>query len=150
MFYTGINIHCDELFLGKFKMGSSFKIVDDEKLLLAFEVSSSLKDIGEYSISLSNNNAEIETYYEEEGILYVCVAGKADGKVNLEISAEAKSKLNDKVQTFSSTATINVDYTKDTVDIFMVIVWITFGAFCLAIIIYLSISVVKSRKNDVK
>ena len=82
--------------------------------------------------------------------MYVCVVGKGNGKVDLEISAEAKSKYNSKTQTFSSKATISVDYTKDDVDIFMVIIWITFGVFCLVIIIYLSISVVKARKNDVK
>ena len=118
--------------------------------MISFQVSSGLEDIGEYSVTLSNSNAEIETYYEEDGILYVCVVGKDDGKVNLEISAEAKSKHNSKVQTFSASATIDVDYTKDDVDLFTIIVWITFGVFCLVIIIYLSISVVKARKNDVK
>jgi len=150
VFYTGINIHCDELYLGRFKMGSDYKIVDDEKILISFQVSSGLTDVGEYSVSLSNSNAEIETYYEEDGVLYVCVVGKSDGRVELEITAEAQSKHNKKVQTFSSIATIDVDYTKDDVDIFMVILWITFGLFCLSIIIYMSISVVKARKNDVK
>ena len=150
VFYSGLNLHCDELFLGKFKMGSEYKIVDDEKILISFSVSDALTDVGEYTLSLSNSNAEIETYYEEDGVLYVCVVGKGNGKVSLEISAEAKSKHNSKVQTFSSTATINVNYTKDEVDIFMIIIWITFGVFCLVIIIYLSISVVKARKNDVK
>ena len=150
VFYTGINIHCDELFLGRFKLGSEYKLVDDEKILISFQVSSGLTDISEYSVSLSNSNAEIETYYEEDGILYVCVVGKDDGKVELKISAEAKSKHNNKVQTFSSVASIDVNYTKDDVDLFMIIIWITFGVFCLVIIIYLSISVVKARKNDVK
>jgi hypothetical protein len=114
-------------------------------------VSKALTDVGELSISLSNNNAEIETYYIEDGVLKICVIAKADGNVDLTVSAEAKSKYNNtKVQTFSSTASISVDYTKNEVDIFMVIVWITFGVFCLSIIIYLSISVVKARKNDVK
>ena len=150
IFYTGINIHCDELYLGKFKLGSEYKIVDDEKILISFQVSNGLSDVGEYTVSLSNSNAEIETYYEEDGVLYICVVGKDNGKVELEITAEAKSKHNSKVQTFSSIATIDVDYTKDDVDLFMIILWITFGVFCLVIVIYLSISVVKARKNDVK
>ena len=150
IFYSGINIHCDELYLGQFKMGSSYKIVDDEKILISLKLSDALVDLDEFSVKLSNNNAEIDTYYEEDGILYICVVGRADGNVNLEISADAKSKYNSEVQTFSSVASISVDYTKGEVDIFMVILWITFGAFCLGIIIYLSISVVKSRKNDVK
>ena len=150
IFYSGINIHCDELYLGRFKMGSSYKIVDDEKILISLKLSDALVDLDEFSVKLSNNNAEIDTYYEEDGVLYICVVGRADGKVDLEISAEAKSKYNNKVQTFSSVASISVDYTKGDVDIFMVILWTTFGTFCLGIIIYLSISVVKSRKNDVK
>ena len=150
IFYSGINIHCDELYLGQFKMGSSYKIVDDEKILISLKLSDALVDLDEFSVKLSNNNAEIDTYYEEDGILYICVVGRADGNVNLEISADAKSKYNSEVQTFSSVASISVDYTKGEVDIFMVILWITFGAFCFGIIIYLSISVVKSRRNDVK
>lgn len=151
VFYAGINIHCDELFLGRFQMGSEFNVKDDEKLFLSFDVSKALTDVGELSVSLSNNNAEIETYYVEDGVLKICVIAKANGNVDLTVSADAKSKYNNtKVQTFSSTASIRVDYTKNEVDIFMVIVWITFGVFCLSIIIYLSISVVKARKNDVK
>ena len=147
---VGHNIYVDEHSLGKFAMGSLFKIKDDEKIVVALTLSDALTDRGEISVSLTNNNAEIESYYEEDGVLYVCVVGKADGKVNLEISAEAQSKFGDNRQTFASTATINVYYTKGDVDIFMVVLWIVFGSFCLGIIIYLSISVVKSRKNDVR
>lgn len=150
VFYSGLNIYCDELYLGHFKMGSSYKIVDNEKLLVSLTLSDALTDIGELSVTLSNNNAEIETYYEENGVLYVCLAGKADGNVKLEISADAKSKYSSNTQTFSSVASISVEYTEDSVDVFNVILWITFGTFCLVIIIYLSISVVKARKNDVK
>ena len=150
VFHAGINIYCDDLYLGKFKMGSTYRIVDDEKILLELALSDALTDLGELSISLSNNNAAIETYYQKDGVLYVCLSGKADGNVKLEISAEAKSKYNDKVKTFSSVATIDVEHPSEGPDIFMIILWITFGIFCAGIIIYLSISVVKARKNDVK
>lgn len=146
----GLNIFADEINLGSFLTGAKYKIKDDETILISLKLSQAITDVDELDISLSNNNAEIESYYEEDGVVYIFVYGKDDGKVNLEVSAEAKSKYNDEIQTFSSTATIDVDYSKNDVDIFMVIIWIVFASFCLGIIIYLSISVVKSRKNDVK
>ncbi len=146
----GLNIYSDEHKLGSFSMGSNFKIKNDEKITIALTLSDALTDVGELDVSLTNNNAEIESYYQRDGILYVCLIGKANGKVELEMSAEAMSKFGDTKQTFSSIAVIDVSYTKDDVDIFMVVLWIAFGTFCLGIIIYLSISVVKSRKNDVR
>ena len=146
----GLNIYSDEHKLGQFAMGSNFKIKNDEKITVALTLSDALTDMGEIEVSLTNNNAEIESYYEEDGVLYVCLIGRADGKVDLEMSAEAMSKFGEEKQTFSSIAEIDVDYTKGEVDIFMVVLWIAFGGFCLGIIIYMSISVVKSRKNDVK
>lgn len=147
---VGLNIYSDEHNLGQFSMGSKFTIKNDEKITVELTLSDALVDVGEIEVSLTNNNAEIESYYEEDGVLYVCLIGKANGKVELEMSAEAKSKFGEHTQTFSSVATIDVAYTKGDVDIFMVVLWIAFGCFCLGIIIYLSISVVSSRKNDVK
>ena len=147
---VGLNIYSDELSLGSFSMGSSFKIINDEKIVVALTLSDALTDMGDIEVSLTNNNAEIESYYEEDGILYVCLIGKSNGKVNLEMTAEAMSKYGEDKQTFSSVATIDVVYTKGQVDIFIVVLWISFAVFCLGIIIYLSISVVQSRKNDVK
>ncbi len=147
---VNFNIYCDELSLGKFVDGSSYNIKDDEKILIKLKLSETLKDMNNFTVSLSNNKAEIESYYIEDNTLYVYVIGKDDGRVNLEVSADAMSKFNTKTTNFSSTASIKVDYSKGKVDIFVVIVWITFICFSVGIIIYLSISVVKSRKNDVK
>lgn len=146
----GLNIYSDEQTLGKFDRGSNFKIKNDEKIVVELNISDTLIERGELQVSLSNNNAEIESYYEEDGVLYVCIVGKANGRVDLEMSAEAMSKFGDEKQTFTSVATINVEYTKGEVDIFIVVLWIAFIIFSLGIIIYLSISVVKSRKNDVR
>lgn len=147
---ASLNIFSESVNLGTFVMGSTHEIKDDEKILIKLKLSDNLESIDKLNISLSNNIAEIESYYEKEGVLYIFVYGKDDGVSELQISADVKTKNNDKIQNVSTVATINVDYTKDDVDIFMVIVWITFICFCLGIIIYLSISVVKARRNDVK
>ena len=101
-------------------------------------------------LTLNNNNAEIESYYEEDGVVYVCLYGKSSGLSDLTISAEGKTKFNDDTQTFSSIATISVDYTDSGVDVFNIVLWVLFIGFCAGIIIYLLISVVKARRNDVR
>lgn len=145
-----ISLFCDELSLGSFPMGSSYKIKDNEKITISFKLSNGLVLNEDYNISLSNNKAEIDSYYIENGVLFVCVAGKEKGTTTLEISANATSSHNSKQQTFSATATIDISSTKKQFDVFLLIVWITFACFCIGIVIYLSISLVKARKNDVK
>ena len=143
-------IRSDDLVLGVFKMGSAFEVAQNKKVLITLTMQESLVDVGEIDISLTNNKAEIESYYQEDGLLKIWVVGKVDGNVSLEISAEAKTKHNTSYQKFSAKASIQVKQADDGVDFFIVLLWIVFGIFCIGIIIYLSISVVSSRKNDVK
>lgn len=145
-----INLYSEELTLGSFISGSRYSLKDNEKIMLSFKLSNGIDIEGDYEISLSNNNAEIDSYYEKDGILYVCVAGKNAGTSTLQITAKGISKHNSQVQDFSAEASITISQSSKGVDVFMVILWITFGVFVVGFIIYLLISLVKSRKNDVK
>lgn len=147
---VGVNVYVDEMCLGKYSMAGTYSIKDDEKIVVALTLSDALIDLGELSVTLNNNNAEIESYYEEDGVVYVCLYGKSSGLSDLTISAEGKTKFNDDTQTFSSIATISVDYTDSGVDVFNIVLWVLFIGFCAEIIIYLLISVVKARRNDVR
>ena len=123
---------------------------DNENLLLTFRFSDNIQMTENYEITIDNNNAEIDTYYEENGILYIQVSGVSAGVSTLNISAKASSKLNEEARDFTSSAEIQILSTKEKVDVFMVIIWATFGCFCGVILIYMTISLVKARKNDVK
>lgn len=145
-----INLYSDELTLGSFLSGSKYSLKDNEKIMLSFKVSNGVDIDGDYSFTFNNNNAEIDSYYVKDGILYVCVAGKNAGTSKLTVSAKGISKHNLKVQDFSAEATITIKQSKADTDVFLIILWITFGIFVSGFVIYLLISLVKSRKNDVK
>lgn len=145
-----ISFFCDELNLGRFLMGSNYKIKDNEKVTISFKIASGITINGDYKIALSNNNAEIDSYYQENDVLYICVAGLEKGSTTLEVSANATSENNTQAREFSATATIDINSSKQQFDVFNLIIWVTFACFCVGIIIYLSISLVKARKNDVK
>lgn len=145
-----ISIYCDELSLGYFLMGTKYKIKDNENILLSFKLTQGITILEELSVSLTNNNAIVDSYYEEDGIVYVLISGVSGGSCELEITAKAISEKGSRYKTFSSTASIEIESTEKETDIFIVILWITFGCFCLVFVVYLVISLVKSRKNDVK
>ena len=145
-----VSIYCDEATLGRFVMGSSYEVKDNESILVKFKLSPNVKLNGNYTISLNNNKAKVATYYEEAGIVYVRVQGVDGGQVNLEIKADGQSLYGEKNDVFVAQANIKVISTKQPVDVFMVIIWMVFACFCVGILIYLTISLVKARKNDVK
>lgn len=145
-----ISTYCDEAKLGRFDMGSSYVMKDSENILLTFRFSDNIQLKDNYEITIDNKNAEIDTYYVENGILYIQVSGVSAGVSTLNISAKASSKLNDEAHDFTSSAEIKILSTEEKVDVFMIIIWATFGCFCGGIIIYMTISLVKARKNDVK
>lgn len=149
-FYSTFTIFCDEANLGHFMYGSSYKFKDNDTVELAFKLTKGLTIEDDYEITIDNNNAEIESYYEKDGVLYVSVFGKSSGSATLQISAKGHTNYNSKTQTFSASADIVIFSSEEGTDIFMIILWITFACFCIGIIIYLSISLVKARKNDVK
>lgn len=144
------SIFCDELVLGGFMFSKSYTIKDNGKVLISFKLAQNVNIDGEYSLMVNNNNAEIDTSYIENGVLYVVVSGLSAGSVTLDISAKAISAFGEKYKNLTSSATITIEPSKSGVDLFQIILWVTFACFCVGIVIYLSISVVKSRKNDVK
>ena len=145
-----ISIFCDEAHFGTFNMGLNYKIKDNEKLLITFILTDNFVTAEDYEVSLDNKNAEIESYYEKDGVLYICVAGRSGGVCKLNISAKGSTRYNDSNMEMLSSATINIESTEKQTDIFLVILWIVFACFCLGIVIYLIISLVKARRNDVK
>lgn len=149
-FEETFTIFCDEANLGHFVYGSNYKFKDNDTVELAFKLTKGLTIEDDYEITIDNNNAEIESYYEKDGVLYVSVSGKSSGSATLQISAKGHTNYNSKTQTFSASADIVILSSEESVDIFMIILWITFACFCIGIIIYLSISLVKAKKNDVK
>ena len=143
------NIYCEELGLGAFVTGSTYKIKDNENIMIRFRLSSGIELESDISVKLSNNNANIKSYYIEDDYLYVIVEPVKTGDSVLQISADARSKNNTKVVNCVSEASIKVDKQSND-DLFMIILWVSFACFCIGITIYFVISVVKARDVDVK
>lgn len=145
-----ISIYCDELSLGFFLMGSIYKIKDNEKIQLTFKLTDGITILSDLSVSTTNNNAAIESYYQEDGVVYVMVSGVSKGRSEVEVSAKAISNNGVRAKEFSAVASIKIENSEESTDIFIVILWITFGCFCAFFVVFLVISLVKARKNDVK
>lgn len=149
-FYESFTIYCDEPNLGYFVYGSTYRIKDNDTIELSFKITEGLILEDGYEISVDNNNAEIESYYEKDGFIYVSVVAKSSGNSTVQVSGKGHTVYNSETQTFSASASLKIQSTEEKVDVFEIILWITFACFCVGIIIYLSISLVKARKNDVK
>lgn len=124
-----VNIFCDEANLGHFTMGSSYQVKDNESILISFKLAPNIQLKGNYTISINNNNAQIATYYEEAGVVYIRVQGVQGGRSVLEITANGKSLYGEQNAKFTAEAEIKIISTQKGVDIFLVIVWIVFVCF---------------------
>lgn len=144
-----ISIFCEELALGRFLMGLNYTMKDNEKITISFIVANGV-DFDDYTVSIDNNNAIIYSNYQENGRIYICVEGVSSGTSTLEISAKATSKNGTKSKALKSSATITISKSKTETSTEVLILWIVLACFSTGFIIYMSISVVKSRKNDVK
>lgn len=148
---ASLQVYCDELVLGRFNMNSDYTINDNESVVISFKLTNNIIiDKDSLKLKTSNENVTINSFEEENGVMYIHVSGVSAGTSSLEIMADVTSKNGTKTKAVNSVATINVQSTKKGIDIFNVILWATFACFCSGIVIYLSISLVKSRKNDVK
>lgn len=143
-------IYCDELALGGFLMGSKYSMKDNEKMMISFVISDGLELLEDYTVSINNNYARVYSNYEEDGVIYVYVEGLSKGTSLLEIKAKAKSLNGTKQRDLVASATITIKQSKSDTDFFTVTMWILFGCFSVGILVYMAISVVKARKNDVK
>ena len=76
--------------------------------------------------------------------------GQSKGVSKLTISSNELTVNGVGKVDFRDEVVIDISSEKREVDLFMIILWTSFGAFCLGFVIYLLISLVKSRKNDVK
>ena len=149
IFNVEFDVYSQELSLGRFVTGTSYKIKNNENITIRFKLNSGIELQSELSVEMSNNNANVKSYYIEDDYLYVTIEPVSNGSSKLEISAEAKSQNNTKIVTCVSEATITIDKGQGN-DLFMIILWVSFACFCIGITIYLLISVVKARDVDVK
>lgn len=144
-----ISIFCEELTLGRFMMGTSYKIKDNEKILISFNLADGIV-FDDYSVLINNNKAKIYSNYQEGNVVYICVAGVSSGAANLEITAKARSKNGVKSKSITSSATITIEENEKSMSLEILILWIVLAVLCTIFMVYMAISVVKSRKNDVK
>lgn len=147
---AGINLYCEKYSPGSFSLGKTYSVTDENSVIISFKLNDLSLTADDFLVSLSNNNAQISSYYIEDGVLYICVMGQSKGISKLTVSANELTVDGVGKVEFSDEVTINISSKKREVDIFMIILWASFGAFCLGFVIYLLISLVKSRKNDVK
>ena len=147
---VGINLYCEKYSPGSFLLGKNYSVTDENSVIISFKLNDLSLTADDFLISLSNNNAQISSYYIEDGVLYICVMGQSKGVSKLTISSNELTVNGVGKVDFSDEVVIDISSEKREVDLFMIILWMSFGAFCLGFVIYLLISLVKSRKNDVK
>lgn len=147
---VGINLYCEKYSPGSFLLGKNYSVTDENSVIISFKLNDLSLTADDFLISLSNNNAQISSYYIEDGVLYICVMGQSKGVSKLTISSNELTVNGVGKVDFSDEVVIDISSEKREVDLFMIILWTSFGAFCLGFVIYLLISLVKSRKNDVK
>ena len=145
----GVNIYCEEVTLGNFAMGSKYIVNGTDVVVIEFRLSQEVIIEDEINVKMSNKKAEISSYYIDDGILYVKVLPKERGTSKLEISAEATNKHNSKTENYTSEATLEIRLPAKN-ELFIIILWVVFGGFCVAILIYFVFSVVSAQKKDVK
>lgn len=144
------NVFCDEMALGGFMVGPDYEVYANDVLQIKFKFTPGIDVSGTLTVELSNNNAVIESEYEEDGIYYIKIKGVTAGSTTLSISANAKSPYGAVVKSYKSETKIQIKEIDDSEEQSIVLLWIAFGGFCAFFAGFLINSLVKARKNDVK
>lgn len=144
--------YSDSFYVNKFNFGSmksEYKYEKGTDNVLKFTFSPDFVLNGNVTITISDKNIISESHYIKGNICYITVTGLKTGSAKLKISANGNKVGDTSQETYEASTTVNITQ-KSSTNLEMLILWVTFGAFCVAFVIYLVILFVKARKSGVK
>lgn len=142
------SIYVDEFSIGKFIVSPKNLVVGDSKDFV-FLADKNFVLSGSFKVTVSDKSVAEVTNYIKDNKLHICVNAKKKGIVVLTVSANGSRDGKTEKQDYSREITIRInDSTENNWRI--EIIWIVFGVFGAVFVIFVAISLVKARKNDVK
>lgn len=137
-----------EFTLGKF-LNSSLNLRVGERQDVIFSPNSDFNKLGDYQVKVSDNSVLEATYYEQDGQLHLVLLAKKKGKVTVSVTAKGSRALGGEQKNYSQLCSVRVDNANQS-SWQLTVVWITFACLSAILVVFVLISVVKARKNDVK
>ncbi len=144
--------YMDSFYVNKFNFGSmksEYKYEKGTDNVLKFTFSQDFVLNGDITITISDKSIISESHYIRGNICYITVTGLKTGSSKLKISAVGNKAGETSQETYEATTIINITQ-KSSTKLEILILWVTFGVFCAALLIFLVISFVKARKSGVK
>lgn len=144
---TSHSFYCEKFNPGYFDKTNYYFDVN-KKYIIKFHVSSNT-DYEDIVVEIADKNIANSTYYVKDGVCYIEIEPLKKGKTDLSLALKAKrADLSVEKETFEYNVKIRVDDYDITIE--RTIMWVIFGVFCVAILIFVVISFVKARKFSVK
>lgn len=144
---TSSSFYIEKFNIGTFD-GNNYFFEIGKKYSVKFIMAADFVLDGDIVISVSNKKLASTTYYIEGNLCYVTVDVLDLGNGTITLTASGHREGYSNVETYSSTMHFYTTYgDQNTSETFL---WICFGGFCVILVSYVIISVVKSRKFGVK
>lgn len=144
--------YSDSVFVDKFSFGSmksEYKFKQGTENVLKFVFSDNFVLNGDVIVSVSDKNIATESHYIKGNTCYITLKCNKSGSVKLKISAEGNKIGETKIESYEATASVKVLQNSST-DVEIIILWVIFSGFCVALLVFFIILFVKARKSSVK
>ena len=144
--------YTDSFYVNKFNFGSmksEYKYEKGTENVLKFTFSQDFVLNGDVKITISDKSIISESHYIKGNVCYITITGHKTGSARLKITANGNRAGETSQETYEATTIINITQ-KSSTNLEILILWVTFGVFCTALLIFLVISFVKARKSGVK
>lgn len=144
--------YSDSVFIDRFSFGamkSEYKFKQGTENVLKFVFSDSFVLSGDVIVSVSDKNIATESHYIKGNTCYITLKCNKSGNVKLKITAKGNKLGETKINSYEATASVKISQ-KSTSDVEIIILWVIFSGFCVALLVFFIILFVKARKSSVK
>lgn len=147
MFFS-TDVYADYYVLGAFT-NVDYEVDTNETKLITFNISSYFEITSDINVEVIDKSLATVTYYIEDGVCYIELTGVSEGETKISVSAEGVQPGNYEPVMFKCSTSIKVKNLsqKSTSEVILLVV---LGCYGVSFIIFVVISLVKSRHISVK
>jgi len=152
IFSVSSSIKCEEYSLGTFG-NPKYTIPTNNEYIVTFKFYDGFKIYGDFVISTSDEKvAVIDSYSfdEDTKTIYIKINTKKSGNIQLNIEANGFMDDKNKLSEYSRSCNLVVKGENASTKLSTIFLWVILGIYGVALVVFVVISVVKSRQNSVK
>lgn len=152
VFNVSISVKCEDYSLGSFA-NPKYTLDIDSSLIITFKLYDGFSISNGLNVKSSDENVvEIVSYSldEDTNTIYINVKTKKSGNVKVSVEANGIMDNTNKVASYERSCNMVVNGQNLNTNLSYVFLWVILGIYGVALVVFIVISVVKSRKFGVK